>query len=309
MTNDALRALITAVRACQSSATRFDNGGQFRVEIPSVEDPAVFAAVLDQAQRDGVTVHRVSQGSGIALLTDAEIGEFVQLGQGNNIEVCLFVGPRAPWTGESASALAPDGKFFGWRHMTSGTLTAAFDDVERAVELGIRSVLVADEGLIALINAARVAGTMPSNLVVKASAMLGISNPLGARLLEVAGADSLNVPGDTTVPELAGYRSVLRHVIDLYVEGPEALGGFSRYHDIGEIVRVASPVYLKFGLRNTVNLYPSGRHLTEQAKTSGTERVRRALIGMEHLSRQYPAAEMSPLGHGRGIPNATGRGA
>ncbi|CAN5333084.1 hypothetical protein BH10PLA2_BH10PLA2_01710 [soil metagenome] len=285
---------------------QFDNGGQYRIEIPSVEGPEAFRSVLDQAQSDGVTIHRVSQGSGISLLRDAEILEYARLGEESRVEVCLFIGPRAPWTGESASALAPDGKFFGWRHMTVGTLSAAFDDVQRAVDLGIRSVLVADEGLIFLINEARLSGALPANLIVKASAQLGISNPIGARLLESAGADSLNVPGDAAIQELAGYRSVLANPIDIYVEGPEALGGFTRYHEIGAIVRVSAPVYLKFGLRNAVNLYPSGRHLLEQAKASGAERVRRASIGMEHLARQFPSASVSPSTAKRGIPTSTG---
>jgi hypothetical protein len=306
VTNDTLRALQASVAQAATSELEFDNGGQYRIEIPSVEGPEAFSAVLDQADSDGVTIHRVSQGSGIALLRDAEIAEYSRLGEKSGVEVCLFVGPRAPWTGESASALAADGKYFGWRHMTAGTLNAAFEDVQRAVDLGIRSVLVADEGLIVLINEARVSGSLPAELVVKASAMLGISNPIGARLLEAAGADSLNVPGDSAVQELAGYRSTLTKPIDIYVEGPESLGGFTRYHDIGAIVRVAAPVYLKFGLRNTANLYPSGRHLMEQSKASGAERVRRASIGMEHLSRQFPNAQISPSTATRGIPTSVG---
>jgi hypothetical protein len=306
VTNDILSALQASVALAAPSEMEFDNGGQYRIEIPSVEGPEAFSAVLDQADSDGVTIHRVSQGSGIALLRDAEIMEYSRLGEKSGVEVCLFVGPRAPWTGESASALATDGKYFGWRHMTAGTLSAAFDDVQRAVDLGIRSVLVADEGLIVLINEARLSGALPAELVVKASAMLGVSNPIGARLLEAAGADSLNVPSDAAVQELAGYRSILTNPIDIYVEGPESLGGFTRYHDIGAIVRVSAPVYLKFGLRNTVNLYPSGRHLVEQARASGAERVRRASIGMEHLARQFPNARISPSTATRGIPTLAG---
>src|SRR5207247_5581864 len=46
------------------SPGRFPDGAHFRVEIPSVEGPAVLAAVLEEADARGVTVNRVSQGSG-----------------------------------------------------------------------------------------------------------------------------------------------------------------------------------------------------------------------------------------------------
>jgi hypothetical protein len=57
------------------SPHRFADGAHYRVEIPSVEGPRVLAAVIDEARTRDVPIHRVSQGSGIMLLTDAEIGE------------------------------------------------------------------------------------------------------------------------------------------------------------------------------------------------------------------------------------------
>src|SRR5208283_4211454 len=81
--------------ALKPSSKRFPDGGQYRIEIPSVEGPRVFRAVLEAAQELKVPVHRVSQGSGIMLLTDDEIREMVRIGADHRIEVCLFVGPRA----------------------------------------------------------------------------------------------------------------------------------------------------------------------------------------------------------------------
>ena len=76
-----------------------------------------------------------------------------------------------------------------------------------------------------------------------------------------------------------------------------------RYHDIGEIVRLAAPVHLKFGLRNAPGIYPSGQHLAGAVLSSARERVRRAAIGLEHLARQRPQAVASPLGAARrGVP-------
>jgi len=297
-----MRRAAAAGRALPDSMAIFDTGGAYRIEIPSVEGPEAFEAVLAASREYGVTVHRISQGSGIGQLLDDEIRHYVKLGAEHQVEVCLFVALRAPWNGQG-SALTPDGGIYGWRHLTLGTLQAAFDEVVRACELGLRSVLVSDEGLIALISQARINGTLPADLVIKVSAMAGIANPVGARLLSDGGADTLNISSDVALGDLAAFRAATPAVLDLYIEGPDGLGGFMRYHDLGEIVRLAAPVHLKFGLRNAPGIYPSGQHLAGVVLASARERVRRAAIGMEHLARQRSHAVASPLGEGRrGVP-------
>ena len=285
-----------------TSTKTFPDGAHYRVEIPSVEGPAALRAVIEAAQASGIPVQRISQGSGIMLLSDAEIDEMVQLGHRHGIEVCLFVGPRAPWEG-TAQALTPDGKHFGWRHMGMDQLVYAFSDVERAVQLGLRSVLVADEGLLWLIDQARTRGQLPGDLVVKASALLGASNPLGIKLLVDNGLNTINVASDISLARLAALRQVISIPIDLYIESPDGLGGFTRYHEIAEIVRVAAPIYLKFGLRNAPNIYPSGIHLEHVALQTARERVRRAALGLEMLARLSQDFKTSqPGAPGLGIP-------
>ena len=57
------------------SSKRFADGAQYRVEIPSTEGPRCLEAVLEEAERLDVRVHRVSQGSGVFMQTDAELVE------------------------------------------------------------------------------------------------------------------------------------------------------------------------------------------------------------------------------------------
>lgn len=267
-----------------TSDKRFPDGAHYRIEIPSVEGPAAMAAVLDEARTRGVSILRVSQGSGIMLLTDDDIRAMTRLGHQHGIEVCLFVGPRAPWEG-AAQALTPDGKLFGWRHTGMDQLRYALDDVFRGVELGIRSILVADEGLLWLVDQARKRGDLPANLIVKASALLGLANPVGIRMLVEAGLNTVNVASDISLARLAALRQVIDIPIDLYIEGPDGLGGFTRYYELPDIIRVGAPLYLKFGLRNAPNIYPSGIHLENAAIATGRERVRRAAIALELLVR------------------------
>ena len=62
-----------------TSEKRFPDGAQYRFEIPSTEGPRCLEAVLEEADRLDVPIHRVSQGSGVFLLTDAELDEMVAL--------------------------------------------------------------------------------------------------------------------------------------------------------------------------------------------------------------------------------------
>ena len=90
-----------------SSPQRFSDGGQWRVEIPSFEVPNELRAVFESADELGVPVHRVSQGSGVMLLTDDELDEMREIAAERGIEVSLFVGPRAGWdTGAMAYTTA-----------------------------------------------------------------------------------------------------------------------------------------------------------------------------------------------------------
>ncbi len=278
-----------------SSAKRFPDGAQYRVEIPSVEGPNALAAVLSEAERRKVRVHRVSQGSGIMLLTDGEIREMVKLGAEAHIEVSLFVGPRAAWeTGAQITALA--GKNLGARHRGMEQVVYAIEDIKRACSLGIRSVLVADEGLLWVVNEMKKAGELPAELVLKVSVQMGASNPISIRLQEQLGAGTYNVPTDLDLPKLAAIRAAVALPLDIYVEVPDNFGGFVRHYEIPEIVRVTAPVYVKFGLRNAPDVYPSGTHLESSVIALSRERVRRAEIGLDLLRRYYPEATQSELG-------------
>lgn len=236
------------------------------------------------------------------LLTDAEIREMAQIGYDNKIEVSLFVGPRATFDIQ-AQPLATGGKSIGLRASGMDQVIYSLEDVKRACALGIRGVLVADEGVLWALNKFKQAGELPHDLVVKVSVSLGAANPVSIRLASDAGADTYNVPTDLTLARLAAIRQAVDIPIDLYIEVPDDFGGFVRYYELTEIIRVAAPVYVKFGLRNAPNIYPSGTHLEDTAVRLTRERVRRAAIGCEFIARYGASFRTSaPGGEGIGVP-------
>src|SRR5436305_4005657 len=146
------------------SAARFPDGAQYRVEIPSTEGPRALRAVVETAKQYRVTVHRVSQGSGIMLLTDDEIREMLRIGRGEAMEVSLFVGPRAAWDigGQVAS---PAGRVLACSQRGMDQLRYALDDIKRGCDLGLRGVAIADLGRLWEADEAQRSGQPPANPV------------------------------------------------------------------------------------------------------------------------------------------------
>ncbi|WP_127586747.1 U32 family peptidase [Paenibacillus koleovorans] len=287
------------------SSKRFPDGAQYRIEIPSVEGPEALKAVIEEADRYGITVHRVSQGSGIQLLTDEEIHEMVEICASRGMELSLFVGPRGSWD-IGAQALTPQGKAIGLHHEGIEQLVYAMEDLQRANRLGVRGALVADEGLMLLTKEMKKQGLLAPDFIIKASVMMMAANPVSMRLAEENGADTYNVPPALTLPKLASMRQAVDIPLDLYVEAPDTLGGFIRHYEIAEIIRILSPVYIKFGLRNHPDVYPSGKHLEELSIKLCRERVRRAYLGMNLFKQSGAEYTMSSLGAaGLGIPQIT----
>lgn len=285
-----------------ASGKRFPDGAHYRIEIPSVETPEALEAALQEAERHQVSIQRVSQGSGIMMLTDDEIGRMCRLAQDARIELSLFVGPRAGWD-TTPQPLTAAGKVIGGGLRGTSQLAYAVEDVQRACALGVRSVLVADLGLVWMLNELKKSGELPANLVLKISILLSVPNPATARVLESLGAGTINVSPDLSLAQLAELRAAVAAPLDVYVEVPDNFGGYVRTYEVPEMVRVAAPIYVKMGLRNAPDIYPVGEQLKAVSLAMTRERLHRARLVVDTLRRYFPEAEASkPGAPGLGIP-------
>jgi len=277
------------------SPARFADGLRYRIEIPSVEGPAALRAVLEEAAVREVPVRRVSQGSGVMMLTDAEISEMVELGAQHAVEVSLFLGPRGAWDtgGQSFATGAVGGVARG-----EVGIEWCLAEVQRGLRVGIRSFLVADVGVLAMLGRMKRHGQLPETLVLKTSVLLPCANPESARTLEDLGATTINVATDLSPAELGELRAACSAPLDVYVEVPDDQGGFVRFYEVPDVIRAAAPVYVKLGLRNAPNIYPSGLHLQDLAVKLARERVRRAELVLRLLRERAPE-----LVEGRGDPH------
>jgi hypothetical protein len=219
------------------------------------------------------------------MLTDAEISEMAELGAEHGVEISLFIGPRGAWDpgGQSFTTGAAGGVARG-----DAGVEWCVAEVQRGLALGIRSFLVADVGVLATLGRLKRDGDLPETLVLKTSVLLPCANAATARALEELGATTINVATDLSPPELGELRAACAAPLDVYVEVPDDQGGFVRYYEVPEMIRAASPMYVKLGVRNSPNIYPAGLHLRDLAVKLGRERVRRAELVLRLLRERAP---------------------
>lgn len=66
-----------------------------------------------------------------------------------------------------------------------------------------------------------------------------------------------------------------------------------RHYEVPDFIRVGAPLYVKLGLRNAPDIYPSGTHIENTAVALSKERVRRARLVLDRIAQYAPELLMS----------------
>ena len=269
------------------STKRFNDGGQYRFEVPGIQSPKTMSALLKESFKQNVFIHRVTQTKGIMMLTDDEIEKMVDLAKTYKCELFLAVGPRATYD-TSATVHTDEGSRIGYRLRGYDNLVYAIEDVKRACRLGVRGILLYDEGLLWVLNKMRSEGEIPENVHFKLSAHAGHSNPASAKLLESQGLNSLNPVRYLQIPMIAAIRDACDMTIDLHTENPKSTGGFIRHYEVPKFIKVAAPVYLKTGGSVAAN------HNWDTTEKEAIARIKQVMLVKRMIDEYYPDAIASP---------------
>ena len=269
------------------SSKRFGDGGQFRFEVPGIQSPKTMKALLDEALKSNIFIHRVTQTKGIMMLADEEIEEMVSLAKDYGCELFLSVGPRATYD-TSATVHPKEGSRIGYRLRGYDNLVYAIEDVKRACRLGVRGILLYDEGLLWVLNQMRRDGEIPESVHFKLSAHAGHSNAASAKLLEENGLNSLNPVRDLQIPMIASIRNATDMALDLHTENPKSTGGFIRHYEVPNFIKVASPVYLKTGGSVAAN------HNWDTTEKEAIARIKQVRLVKRMIDEYCPDAVASP---------------
>lgn len=268
------------------SSKRFPDGAQYRFEVPGIQGPSSMQALLEALDRTEIQIHRVTQTKGIMLLTDSEITEMVSLARLKQIDLVLAIGPRASYD-TSASVHTAEGQKMGYRLRGQEQIVRAIEDVKRATAFGCRSFLIYDEGALWILNKARRQGEIPADCRFKISAHCGHGNPCSAKMLEELGADSINPVRDIQLQMLAALRQAIDIPLDVHTENPASSGGFIRHYEVPDMIRVASPIYLKTG--GSV----AKTHSWDTTEAEARGRAKQVLLVKRMIDQYYPEAVFS----------------
>ena len=269
-----------------TSGQTFQDGAHYRLEVPTVNSVEAVQALLDEADKLGITINRVDDTYGIFRYTKKEIRDFASVCKQAGVALNMSIGPRAPYD-TGATVLSPQGVRIGYRLRGMEQVVYAVEDVKRAIELGIRGILVYDEGLLWVLKEMREEGEIPKNVHFKTSAHCGHCNPASFQMLEKLGADSINPVRDLSIPMMSALRQAVKVPLDLHTDNPPASGGFIRNYEAAEIARVASPVYLKTG-NSQVSAHGQRTSAADARKMAG-----QAAIIKEFVTKYFPEAVQS----------------
>ena len=93
---------------------------------------------------------------------------------------------------------------------------------------------------------------------------------------------------DIQLQMLAAMRLAIDIPIDIHTENPASTGGFIRHYEVPEMVRIASPIYLKTG--GSV----AKTHSWDTTEADAKQRAKQVRLVKRMLDQYYPEAVVSP---------------
>ena len=230
-----------------TSTKTFPDGAHWRIEIAGVERPSTMEAMIDEARKRNINIHRAIATVGGSTYCDfEELRAMAQMAQDEKIEVIMTIGPRKGWDVGSKEMSTHEGAMQGFRLRGSDNISYWLADMMRNIEAGFRGFLVYDEGVLSIVTRMRADGFIPKETIFKFSVFGGYCSAAGARVIELMGVNTLNPLSDVSLPILAAIRKAVKMPLDIYMIIVDSFGGMFRAYEAPEIARVASPCYFKF---------------------------------------------------------------
>jgi hypothetical protein len=224
----------------------FPDGAHYRIEIAGIEHYANFAAMMDEAKKYKLPIHRaICTVSGSTYMDFEDMKKLARHAHDEKVELVMVIGHRKAWDVGSKEMAYSEGVPQGPRHRGCDSISYWVEDMMRCLEAGIRGFLVLDEGCLRLVNQMRTEGFIPKETIFKWSVFGGQTSPAGAKLLKELGADTMNPISDISLPILGAIRATVDMPLDVYMIIVDTFGGMFRAYDAPDIARVASPVYFK----------------------------------------------------------------
>ena len=280
-----------------TSHKSFPDGANFRIEIAGVERASTMEAMIDEARKRNVTVHRAIATVGGATFCDfEELKTLAQMAHDEKIEVVMTVGHRKGWDVGAKEISNPEGALQAFRLRGSDNISYHIADLMRCVEAGHRGFLVYDEGVLLILNRMRQEGFLPKETMFKFSVFGGYCSAAGAKVVESMGVNSLNPSSDVSLPILGGIRKAIDIPLDVYLIIVDSFGGMFRAYEAPEIARIASPCYFKFEPGTSEGDIYKPWISEKWHRDFIRQKVKIASIVLEIMEKHAPQLKTSPKG-------------
>ncbi len=271
-----------------TSKKTFEDAANYRIEVPTINSLEALECLLTEAVHKKITINRVTETRGLFLHTATEIKEWVSCANDYGCDLFMSIGPRAAYD-TSATVNTKDGFRIGYRLRGQDQIVRAIEEILRALDLGVSNFLIYDEGLLFLLQKLKENNKIAKNIKLKVSAHCGHANTAAIKMLENMGADSVNPVRDLQLPMIAAIREIVDIPLDIHSDNPKSSGGFIRFYEVPDIIKIASPVYIKVGNSAIEN------HGTLTKKSDAVNIMRNIEIVMEMITRYNGNARQSKI--------------
>ena len=201
-----------------------------------------------------------------------------------DIELCLFTGPRGTW--DIGAATRTDSGGGGLRARGHDAVAGCVEDAVRATALGVKCLLVADEGVLWTLHRLRARGRAARRHHLQG---VGAGRPGQPGLVRGVRAARRRLHQHPLRPDArAAHRDPPGQPRPRWTSTsrpPTTSAAIVRIYDAAELIRRGAPIYLKFGLSKAPASTRTAPSCATWPVDTARERVRRGRLALDLLAR------------------------
>lgn len=224
----------------------FVSGGKYGIEVSSVNSLEVLKELLILSEEYSFQPDRIDECRGFSRIPLIEIKEIISICRDKGVGFFTGISSRSMYD-LGGYAKSVNGNRASYKIRGNSGVIYAFDEIKRAIDLGIRGFIIYDEGLLYFLKTQRFEGKIPDEVVFKASVHLGVSNSYSAILMNELGANTINPVPDLSIEILKEIRDKIKIPLDIFTDTSTDAGGFLRTSEVNDFIKYCAPVYLKCG--------------------------------------------------------------
>lgn len=233
----------------------FPDGANYRIEVSGMETPGVLEAVIDEAKKQKIPIHRaIATVNGSVYWSNAQLKELARIAAENKVEVIICPGNLARGLIENPNNLFT---LMNWQNKKE--LEVYLNETLRCAKMGFRGFLVWRKGMLAHLGALRDYGILPTETIFKLSTFDNNANVPDFETAKFLGANTVNAANNLSLENLLEIRKNISIIMDIHItfwqmafkknkRGRLELTAkpYDRIKDAPELARICSPCYFKF---------------------------------------------------------------